>query len=102
MCQAAENLRTTATPSKKVVSNRGLFAEFEYIPSRYGLADELATKERLESEAKRLAVGGKDFVCASNTKKLKHEDGFEDKEFRFPYLGDPYAAARDQEMRAKW
>ena len=43
-----------------------------------------------------------DFICASNVKKLKHEDGFEDKEFRYPYLGDPYAAARDQVMRAKW
>lgn len=59
-------------------------------------------QERLESEAKRLAVGGKDWVCASDNRKLKYEDAFEDKEYRYPYLGDPYAAAQDQVMRAKW
>ena len=29
---------------------------FEYIPSRFSLADELASKQRVESEAKRMAV----------------------------------------------
>jgi hypothetical protein len=35
---------------------QGLFAAFEYSPSRYSLADELAATERVESEAKRMAV----------------------------------------------
>lgn len=42
--QAAENLRTTAQPRKPTAGARGLFTEFEYIPSRYSLADELGTK----------------------------------------------------------
>lgn len=99
---AALNLRSSPERGKGATTSNGLFTEFEYIPSRYSLADELATKERLESEAKRLAVGGKDFIPSSQVAKLKHEDGFEDKEYRFPYLGDPYAASRDQVMRAKW
>ena len=36
-----------------------MFMEFEYIPSRYSLAEELRTKERLEREAKRLEVAGR-------------------------------------------
>lgn len=37
-------------------NQQDLFSTFEYIPSRYSLADELASKERVESEAKRMAV----------------------------------------------
>ena len=33
-----------------------LFSAFEYIPSRLSLADELASKQRVQSEAKRMAV----------------------------------------------
>eukprot|EP00955_Chlamydomonas_euryale_P078663 363192-Chlamydomonas_euryale.AAC.6 len=32
------------------------FSTFEYIPSRYSLADELAARARVESEAKRMVV----------------------------------------------
>lgn len=35
---------------------------FEYIPSRYDLADELSSKARVESEAKRMAVSETMFV----------------------------------------
>ena len=87
---------------RKGVTRRGYFQEFEYVPSRYSLSAELRTKERLESEAKRLNVGGKDFIPSGATAKFKYEDGFEDKEFRFPYMGDPFEAAQDQRMRAKW
>jgi hypothetical protein len=43
-----------------------------------------------------------DFICSGAPKKLKHEDIFEDKEFRFPYMDDPYDGAEDQARRAKW
>ena len=67
-------------------TKNGLFSTFDYVPSRYSLADELKTKERLENEAKRLEIGGRDFVCSGQSKKLKYEDVFENKEYRFPYM----------------
>jgi hypothetical protein len=35
---------------------QGLFSTFEYQPTQFNIADELASKQRVESEAKRLAV----------------------------------------------
>ena len=67
-------------------TRNGLFSTFDYVPSRYSLADELKTKERLENEAKRLEIGGRDFVCSGQNKKMKYEDVFENKEYRFPYM----------------
>ena len=67
-------------------ARNGLFSTFDYVPSRYSLADELKTKERLENEAKRLEIGGRDFVCSGQSKKMKYEDVFENKEYRFPYM----------------
>lgn len=87
---------------REAARRNGLFHEFEYIPSRYSLRDEMSTKERLESEARRLDIGGRDWACSSNVKKLKYEDTFEDKEYRFPYRSDPFQATQDQVMRAKW
>jgi hypothetical protein len=54
------------------------------VPLLHGslLKTELRTKERLEAEAKRLDIGGRDFVCSSTVKKLKHEDTFEDSNYR--------------------
>lgn len=89
-------------PAVPVQKKKEVFSEFEYIPSRFSLAAEEASKERLESEAKRLAIAGKDWVCSSAATHGKYEDSFGDKEFRYPYLADPYAAAQDQLLRAKW
>jgi hypothetical protein len=41
---------------KDPANQLGLFSTFEYIPSRYSLADELAARDKVESEAKRMAV----------------------------------------------
>lgn len=97
-------LGARGSPKKKAPARtaNGLFHEFNYLPSRYSLADELATQERLESEAKRLEVGGKDFLPSGQTAKLKYEDTFEDKGYRFPHMGDPFEAAEDQRLRARW
>ncbi len=83
-------------------AKNGLFSTFDYVPSRYSLADELKTKQRLEDEAKRLEIGGRDFVCSGQSKKMKYEDVFENKEYRFPYMGDDFDGAKDQRLRAKW
>ena len=96
-------VKATSTGKKKDVFNG-----FEYICSRYTLADELRKKvcwgwgrtwvlqrqhftpswcgdqllfcrrvqEREESEAKRKAVSGKDFVPSDTRSKLLHEDAF--------------------------
>jgi hypothetical protein len=87
---------------KRAFGKPQVFSEFAYMPSRYSLAEELATKDRLESEARRMEVGGRDFTCAAGQKKLKYEDQFEDRGYRYPYLSDPFEAAQDQAMRAKW
>lgn len=42
---------------------QGTFSAFEYIPSRYSLADELASKERVASETVRLTVGSVFLLC---------------------------------------
>lgn len=89
---------------RKITKN-GLFEQFEYIPSRYSLADEILMKERLEDEAVTLGVGGKPFVPGSNKLKLKFENAFEDKDGNigaFKYMSDPYEAAQNQNLRAKW
>jgi len=61
------------------VTKNGLFEQFEYIPSRYSLADEIMMKDRLEDEAVTLSVGGKPFIAGTQKIKLKHETAFEDK-----------------------
>ena len=98
------NRRSIVQPleERKKATKNGVFSTFDYVPSRYSLADELKTKERLEGEAKRLEIGGRDFVCAGNTKRMKYEDVFENKEYRFPYMGDDFESAKDQKLRAKW
>jgi hypothetical protein len=88
--------------SKNGGTKNGMFSTFDYVPSRYSLADELKTKQRLEDEAKRLEIGGRDFVCSGQSKKMKYEDVFENKEYRFPYMGDDFDGAKDQRLRAKW
>ncbi|ETW00681.1 hypothetical protein, variant [Aphanomyces invadans] len=86
----------------KMVTKNGLFNQFEYTPSRYSLSDEILRAERLESEAKRLEIGGKDFVCSSGARKLKYEDGFEDKEYVYPHMEVHYNDAIDAAVRKRW
>lgn len=94
-------LPTGSASIPKAINKNGLFQEFEYLPSRYSLADELATTERLESEAARMQISGTNFAPCGGLKKLKHEDGFED-ESRFRYMNDPYESAQDMILRQKW
>ena len=97
-----ENRKATApVPAVKKPAS-GLFLEFEYVPSRYSLADELKARERLDKEAKRLNVAGRDFRCSSTAVKLKHEDAFEDKEYRYPYMSEPFDSASDRATRQRW
>ncbi|OQR95543.1 cleavage induced hypothetical protein [Thraustotheca clavata] len=91
-----------AKPPPKIVTKNGLFNQFDYTPSRYSFGDELLRAERLENEAKRLEIGGKDFICSSGAKKLKYEDGFEDKDFVYPHMDVYYNDAHDIAVRERW
>ncbi|GLI59434.1 hypothetical protein VaNZ11_001318 [Volvox africanus] len=74
------------------VNQQGLFTAFEYIPSRYSLAAELASKERVANEATRLTIGrGKEFipVVAPNLQK-QHEIG--------PKVGYVYLAGPEEDQ----
>ena len=80
----------------------GLFQEFEYISSPYGLADQISALESEASEFKRREVGhGEDFRPGGSLKKLPHEDGFVEGG-TFPYHADPYERAGDQILRYRW
>jgi hypothetical protein len=59
-------------------------------------------QDRVTEQSKQMEIGGKAFVCSSTSAKLKHEDGFEDKQHRYPYMSEPFEAAQEQMMRAKW
>uniref|UniRef100_K3X6I1 Uncharacterized protein n=1 Tax=Globisporangium ultimum (strain ATCC 200006 / CBS 805.95 / DAOM BR144) TaxID=431595 RepID=K3X6I1_GLOUD len=86
----------------KIVTKNGLFNQFEYTPSRFSLADELAQMERLQSEAKRTEISGRDFVSCPDGTKTKFEDAFGDKNFRYPHLYEPYPDTKDEERHKKW
>lgn len=86
----------------KIVTKNGLFNQFEYSPSRFSLTDELAQLERLQSEAKRTEISGRDFVSCPDGKKTKFEDAFGDKNFRYPHLYEPYPDTKDEERHKKW
>ncbi|RLN88975.1 hypothetical protein DYB28_014545 [Aphanomyces astaci] len=97
-----ENRRNAARGPPKMVTKNGLFNQFEYTPSRFSLSEEILRAERLESEAKRLEIGGKDFVCSSGARKLKFEDGFDDKDYVYPHMEVHYHDAIDAAVREKW
>ncbi len=92
---------TTVSNSKGTLTKTGLFQQFEYIPSRYTLADELASIQRIDSDKKRSTISELDFAPTGTIRKLKHEDGFEVNK-NFPYVSDPYESAVEQILMSKW
>mmetsp|Transcript_5760 Transcript_5760/g.14746 ORF Transcript_5760/g.14746 Transcript_5760/m.14746 type:complete len:372 (+) Transcript_5760:22-1137(+) len=76
------------------------FMEFDYQPSPYSLAEELAKEERAESKRKISDAGHlRDFVPTDSRKRLPHEDvagQFTE------YIIDPFECAGDQVLRQKW
>jgi hypothetical protein len=57
----------------KAVNKNGLFIEFEYIPSRFSLAEELAANEHLEKMNARMRISSKDFIPSDSRIRLKNE-----------------------------
>ena len=87
----------------KPLQRRGLFHEFEYIPSRYALAEELRRHEGAVARAHEDAISAHKFTCAgTGRRRLKFEDQFEDRALRYPYLDDPFGGRAEQERRLKW
>jgi len=89
-------------PARKTMNNHGLFHSYEYIPSKISLQEDLQRQERRVAEAKMYEVASQTFVPSSSTKTLKHENPWDNKEFKYPYMDDPYSAAEDQQRRMKW
>ncbi|KAF5830403.1 hypothetical protein DUNSADRAFT_14647 [Dunaliella salina] len=79
--------------NSKPPNSQGLFQAFEYIPSRIDLAREADSRARVESEAKRMAIGGKEFMPAGDPKKTKNESTAPG-QTQYPYLGGPYMDAK--------
>ncbi|KAL6762689.1 hypothetical protein V8C86DRAFT_2513496 [Haematococcus lacustris] len=69
-------------------NQQGLFQVFEYQATNYHMADELASKARVESEAKRIAVGGKEFVPPGACHMSKQHDWQQG--LAYPYQGGAY------------
>lgn len=96
----------------KVTNTNGLFQEFEYIPSRYTLADEIRSRER-EVHVQKIMTDkegkSKPFFPVGVKPSGKYEDPFlptkeEAMAYRYPTnaIGDPFEAARDEVIRQKW
>lgn len=79
--------------------NRGLFHEFEYIPSPYNLADDLKAKEMAESRKITEEVGGKPFAYTSHRPELRKPEM--DYEHELEYR-DPYDESQNVQLREKW
>ena len=100
----------------KAPSRGSVFQDFEYVPSLYTLADELAAKEATQSREKMKRMNGsRAFVAASSTTRQKHESGYVNAQVRpsertdqhraamtYPYQGSPYEAAEDLASRERW
>ena len=81
------------------------FSTFEYVPSPYSIADDIARDERLRSQAAMKAAGHEKPWHMSDTNiKLPHEDGFSRTNEFNPYKrgADPYERADDQALRYQW
>mmetsp|Transcript_59457 Transcript_59457/g.134598 ORF Transcript_59457/g.134598 Transcript_59457/m.134598 type:complete len:619 (+) Transcript_59457:141-1997(+) len=109
-------------PSHASLKQHGLFHAFEYLPSQFSLAADLAKAERLASRHKMAAIsGGNSYGLEvaplvgghkSASSRSKYEAAFPAKEGDssfgnpakdavYPYMSDPYEAAKDSRLRAK-
>tara|TARA_B110001452_G_C15168351_1_gene406137 strand:+ start:51 stop:1136 length:1086 start_codon:yes stop_codon:yes gene_type:complete len=79
------------------------FSTFEYVPSPYSVADDLARDARIRSMAAMEAAGHtKPFHMSDTQIKLPHEDGFGGQFNPYKRDADPYERADDQALRFQW
>ena len=79
------------------------FSIFEYVPSPYSIADDLARDARIASNAAMVAAGHeKPFHMSDTQIKLPHEDGFGGEFNPYKRGADPYERADDQALRYQW
>mmetsp|Transcript_9463 Transcript_9463/g.18245 ORF Transcript_9463/g.18245 Transcript_9463/m.18245 type:complete len:327 (-) Transcript_9463:2132-3112(-) len=68
----------------------GLIHEFEWMPDDYNRFAEQKSRDRIESETKRMMVSQTDFIPSSSAKKEKYEDGFSKTTVQFASINDNY------------
>ncbi|KXZ48626.1 hypothetical protein GPECTOR_26g529 [Gonium pectorale] len=89
-------LRLKSNPENQ----QGLFAPFEYIPSRYSLAAELASKERVANETTRLAVGrGQEWKPVVAERLQRHQEI--GPKSGYVYLAGPHEDTEDIRQAAR-
>ena len=95
--------RQESTENKQPHSKPAQFSTFEYVPSPYSVADDIARNERLRSvELKKAAGHTKPFMMSDTNLKLPHEDGFGGHFNPFKREADPYERADDEQLRWAW
>lgn len=94
-------LQARTTPIPVSTTPAKLFRSYEYSPSPFERADELAHLARRTADAQRLAISGKPFASGPAGARLKHEDAFGAQDFRYPHLQEPYPDTRDEERRQR-
>ena len=95
--------RQESTENKAPHSKPAQFSTFEYVPSPYSVADDIARESRHRSDELRKEAGHKQtFQMSSVQIKLPHEDSFGGVFNPFSREDDPYERADDQALRFKW
>jgi len=95
--------RQESTENKAPHSKPAQFSTFEYVPSPYSVADDIARNNRLRSEELKKEAGHTaPFMMSDTAIKLPHEDGFGGLFNPFKGGADPYERADDQALRWAW
>ena len=95
--------RQESTENKQPHSKPAQFSTFEYVPSPYSVADDIARNNRLRSEELKKEAGHTTpFMMSDTNIKLPHEDGFGGEFNAFKGGADPYERADDEALRWAW
>mmetsp|Transcript_22626 Transcript_22626/g.31544 ORF Transcript_22626/g.31544 Transcript_22626/m.31544 type:complete len:328 (+) Transcript_22626:165-1148(+) len=88
-------------PAQRTTNDKGLFQEYEFIPSRYNLEDILEQRSKVEAKEKEKLISSKGWQDPGYIHKAPYEDGFVEGQF-YPHSSDPYEAAQDMILRHRW
>ena len=95
--------RQETLENKQPHSKPAQFSTFEYVPSPYSVADDIARNKRIRSEELMKKAGHTaPFVMSDTRIKLPHEDGFGGQFNPYKREADPYERADDEALRWAW